>query len=203
MNYHLELDPEKVLECYYDNVHYYELWKPIDEYESTYQISTFGRVLSLKWNKKRILQAGISGRGYLKVGLSKNSITKGYYIHTLVSVMFLNHVSNGNKGLVIDHKDDIKINNFYKNLQSISNRDNLIRGIKNKTSKYTGVYLVMSSGAWISVIAINKTTIHLIHSKSEEKAHCFYQIALKNKYLFLGNKKDFRLKIKSIYNSGR
>ena len=50
-----------------------EIWKDIEGYEGLYQVSSFGRVKSLKHYKKdKILKERVTGNGYLSVALFRN-----------------------------------------------------------------------------------------------------------------------------------
>lgn len=80
-----------------------EIWKDIEGYEGLYQVSNYGNVKSVErkiWNGKgyrisreRVLSPG-NVCGYMYVGLSKNDIRKGYYIHRLVAEAFLPNPCN-------------------------------------------------------------------------------------------------------------
>jgi hypothetical protein len=64
-----------------------EIWKPIKDYESLYDISTFGRVKSLKWGKEKILNPKKDKKGYFNVCLFKGckrkySHHKGWKVKT-------------------------------------------------------------------------------------------------------------------------
>ena len=56
-----------------------EIWKNIENYEGLYQVSTWGRVKSLKYNhtnKEKLLKQYKNKDDYLKVVLCKNGIRK-------------------------------------------------------------------------------------------------------------------------------
>lgn len=94
-----------------------EVWKEIEGFEGLYQISTLGRVKSLKRkyvSKDRILKAKTDKDGYLIVNLSKNNIDNTLRIHKLVALHF---IKNPNKFTVINHKDENKKNNSVENLE--------------------------------------------------------------------------------------
>ena len=98
---HKSLDINKVLTCIYEGVRYFEEWKPVNNYEKEYQISSFGRVKSLERYvnarhgkrivKEKILKSNIYGRGYLHIRLFKDCIGETIKIHHLVSAAFHNH----------------------------------------------------------------------------------------------------------------
>lgn len=59
-----------------------EVWKDIEGYEGYYQVSTHGRVKSVRHD--RILKTGRSGSGWLMVTLSKKGETKTKSVKTLI-----------------------------------------------------------------------------------------------------------------------
>lgn len=160
-----------------------EIWKDIPDYEGYYQVSNYGRVKSLsryQSRKERILKQQISPEGYLSVGLQVFKKNKRFQTHQLVAITFLNHKPCGHKRIV-DHKDNISLNNRSDNLQIISNRENSSKDkkhIEKKTSKYVGVSWKTSRNKWRSVIYHNKKETHLGFFTSEEEAHKQYQKAL-------------------------
>ena len=132
-----------------------ETWKDIVGYEGTYMVSDHGRVKSLKWGKERILKQTLTS-GYLAVNLSKEGKQKRGVVHVEVAKAFLNHVSCGNK-LVVDHKNEITVDNRLENLQIITQRENRDRSIdKTKTSsQYRGVTWDKGTNKWMAQIRFN------------------------------------------------
>jgi len=68
----------------------------------------------------RPLSNNIDRKGYVRVGLGKNSIA----LHTLLAKQYLNYDENK----TIDHIDGNKLNNSLNNLQIISNEKNISKG---------------------------------------------------------------------------
>lgn len=158
-----------------------EIWKDIPEFEGLYQVSNLGRIKSFKLNKETILKPVIKYTGYSQISLVKNGVTYAKRIHQLVVLAFLNHKPNVKIDLVIDHINNVKSDNRLENLQIITNRENLSKDVKNKTSKYTGVCWDKQSKKWHSTISYNKKRYHLGFFKCELKAHYIY---LKNLKMF-------------------
>ena len=92
-----------------------EIWKPIFEYEDSYEVSNLGRVKSIKFNKEKILKPGFDSYGYQHVSLHKNKrgITKK--IHRLVMLTFKNHLNF--EGAQVNHINGSKIDNRLDNLE--------------------------------------------------------------------------------------
>jgi len=172
-----------------------EIWKDITDYEGYYQISNFGRVKSLnrialrKRNgiyhnyhvKGKILSNCVGIYGYYNVKLRKNRILKTHEIHRLVWDAFGNRNRNGHK-LEIDHIDNNPKNSNINNLQLLTHRENLIKGIdKTKTSsKYIGVTWRKRQKSWEANIYINGESKYLGLYKNEIEASDAYKNELKN-----------------------
>ncbi len=140
-----------------------EIWKDIPGYKGRYQVSSIGRVKSLKRlmnlhnsNKKRVVHEKIlkpSSIGYLRVVFSTNGVYETYQVHQLVAMAFLGHKLSG-MSAVIDHIDNNPLNNNVENLQIVSHRKNTSKD-KKGTSKYTGVSWSKRENKWESCIYYN------------------------------------------------
>lgn len=97
-----------------------EEWKGIVGYED-YEVSTYGRVKSYKYNNPILLRQD-TRCGYKSVVLSKNGKTKHFTIHELVYFTFSGLQKEPNK--IIDHIDGNKENNSFSNLRYISQSEN-------------------------------------------------------------------------------
>ncbi len=155
-----------------------EVWKPIKDYEGIYEVSSLGRVKSLKFNKQRILKAILNKDGYLISNLCVNGKTKMFCNHQLVAMAFLGHEPCGFE-LVVDHKNDDKIDNRLENLQVVTQRFNIYKTQNNYTSKYKGVSFCKEHNKWRARIEINGKSKHLGRFFTEEEASLAYQNKLK------------------------
>lgn len=104
-----------------------EIFKTIDSYKGysfpNYQISNYGKIKNTKTNKF-LIPPIVNGYYYISLYNSKNKrIT--CKIHRLVAHFFIAK-DNGNNKLVVNHKDEKTLNNYYKNLEWSSNRDNIV-----------------------------------------------------------------------------
>lgn len=115
-----------------------EVWKEIEGCEGLYEISSFGRVKSLRsWNghkyveRERILNAYTQrvDEGYSRkvVTLSKNKKRKQYKVHRLVANAF---ILNPNNYPVINHKDGNTFNNHSDNLEWCTQKKNVQHAIE-------------------------------------------------------------------------
>ena len=86
-----------------------------------YLASKSGQILSLKWNKRRILKLNNNCWGYLVFNFYENNKKRQYFVHRFVYECFKGTIP---KGMHTDHCDNNKKNNSIKNLQLLSPREN-------------------------------------------------------------------------------
>ncbi|QAU05470.1 HNH homing endonuclease [Klebsiella phage K1-ULIP33] len=88
-----------------------EIWKVISEFPD-YAVSSHGRVKSLRYN--RIMSGGLDADGYVVVTLRSNKKPKTQKVHRLVATAF---ISNPLCLPEVNHKSEIKTDNFVQNLE--------------------------------------------------------------------------------------
>lgn len=93
-----------------------ERWRRIRGYRD-YLVSSLGRVLSLKYDKKRILLPGTEGGGYRNVVLCKYGTRATFLVHRLVAIAF---IANNKNLPQVNHKDGNKSNNAIDNLEWVT-----------------------------------------------------------------------------------
>lgn len=176
-----------------------EIFKVITEYPD-YQVSNFGRIKSLKCGKERILKQVIDSSGYYQVNFYKDKKRKNFTVHKLVAMTFLNHIPNGHE-IIIDHKNENKLDNRLENLQLISHRKNISKSflINDKlSSSFTGVSWFKRDRKWKVHIQINKKIIHLGYFEDEIEASKIYQKSIELMDQYTGCNKTFRVLVKSF-----
>lgn len=143
-----------------------EEWRDISGFVGAYQISSLGRVRSLRrivldnMGRERIVKSKILHRnkrkdGRTKVQLSNNGVDKTYIVSHLVAGAFLGHVKDGKKD--IDHIDRNRANDCALNLRIATRAQNLWNAsIKStNTSGIKGVSWNKASCKWVAYICHN------------------------------------------------
>ena len=104
-----------------------EIWRDVKGYEGVYQVSSFGRVKRVKTN--RVLKGCKDNRGYLRVNLSKDSVTSTNTLHRLVAEAFITNQENKPD---VNHIDEDKTNNSINNLEWSTRKENCNYGTRNE-----------------------------------------------------------------------
>lgn len=104
-----------------------EIWKDIKGYEGLYQVSNYGNVKSLRSGKN--LSLAYDSKKYLTAHLCVNGKGKRIRVHRLVALSFVPNLSGFSQ---VNHIDENKENNNYKNLEWCNNKYNSNHGTRNK-----------------------------------------------------------------------
>lgn len=129
-----------------------EIFRDISGYEGLYQVSNFGNVKRLEYQrynkmtktyskyKEHNLKLLLNNNGYKIVNLCKNGITKLTLVHRLVAQAFIKNTNNYN---CINHIDGNKTNNNIENLEWCTYKENIQHAYRtglNKKSKEVNQY---------------------------------------------------------------
>lgn len=153
-----------------------EIWKAIPGYEGLYEMTADGRVRSLNYygKKDKIHEMKqVLNSDYLVVGLYKEGKRKYFGIHVLLAMTFLGHIPDGHT-LVVDHINNIQLDNRIENLQIITHRENTSKDTKRNLP--TGVYT--NRNKFVSKIKIQGKQKCLGSFSTPEQASAAYQKAL-------------------------
>lgn len=144
-----------------------EKWKDIPTFEGEYMVSNLGNVKSIRFNKEKVLKQGIQTQGYCIVDLKGKSCK----VHSLVIWAFKGIAPTGKvSDFVIDHIDNNKSNNALSNLNIISHRENITKGLKP-----SGARLDKRTGKWLSKIKKNGKVKYLGSFLTKEEAELRYK----------------------------
>lgn len=129
-----------------------EIWKDIPDWENLYQISSIGRIKSVRYNKFRKSVIGI--RGYHTISLWNKRFNQTLYVHRLLAQLF---IENPDNKTCVNHKDGNKLNNNLNNLEWVTYSEN------NKHAFDTGLKISNNKFGTQSKRGIfNKTDLHEI-----------------------------------------
>jgi hypothetical protein len=97
-----------------------EQWKDVVGFEGFYKVSNYGKVFSQV--SKRNIKIKIERNGYARAHLWRNGVVTCFLVHKLVAESF---IGPRPKGLDINHIDAKRSNNFVKNLEYITRKENV------------------------------------------------------------------------------
>lgn len=88
-------------------------------------VSPYGTIFNVKTNR---YIGAVSNRGYYKISIKDHIANKIRHIsiHRLVYLIYIGDIQD-----TINHKDLNRLNNFYKNLEDVTNKENTKHAIEN------------------------------------------------------------------------
>lgn len=106
-----------------------EKWLPFPGYDLFYEISNFGRVISIERViknglriQKKLMKLRTARHGYLLVWLSENGRRKGFSVHRAVAKAFVPNLKDYPE---VNHIDGNKLNNHAGNLEWCTRGENI------------------------------------------------------------------------------
>ena len=166
------------------------MWKPIENYNSLYEVNEKGEVRSLyHWNghkyekrkKPYILKQTNTTTGYKKVELAKDGKKKSLKVHRLVANAFIPNPMNKP---YINHIDGNPINNCVENLEWCTQHENVVHAYETGLKKISHI-----TKEELQRYVENGVTFHQIMKKehiSVKRLQNYYKIYgvrnLSNKY---------------------
>lgn len=100
-----------------------EIWKPIKDYEQTYEVSSMGRIR--RRSDGKVLALAMHPTGYLLCTLAKNGTQTSVRVHRIVAEAFIPKVPGKD---IVNHKDEVKHHNWVSNLEWVDVSENLHYG---------------------------------------------------------------------------
>ena len=166
------------------------MWKPIENYNSLYEVNEKGEIRSLyHWNghkyekrkKPYILKQSNTTTGYKKVELAKDGKKKSLRVHRLVAIAFIPNPMNKP---YINHIDGNRINNCVENLEWCTQHENVVHAYETGLNKISHI-----TKEELQKYVKNGLTFHQIMKKehiSVKRLQNYYKIYgvrnLSNKY---------------------
>ena len=131
---------------YLENVKYGLKFEHLISFE--YMISTKGRILTLfmREGKYKVLKGDVTNHGYRKQELRVNRKIYRLKPHRTLSSTFIpkpSHYKQGINRLVVNHKDLIKLNNHFTNLEWCTQQENTIHQYiehENKNAYFNSIF---------------------------------------------------------------
>jgi hypothetical protein len=145
-----------------------EIWREVEDFKGSYQVSSYGRVISIKKGKEKVLKIPVSKHGYCFINLINGKQRKFYRINRLVALTF---IPNPENKTIVNHIDRCKTNNNVSNLEWVTSSENTLHWIKDYPE---GVRKQRRPSIYLSTINTIKENLN-----SDASVEDFYQEIIK------------------------
>lgn len=166
-----------------------EIYKPIPEYETQYQVSNLGNVKSLAKNGKKdtiLKQERNRSKSvfYRRVTLCKNGDIKRFQVHRLVALTFIPNPENKPQ---VNHIDNNTENNCIDNLEWCTGKENMEHSAKQ--GRQEGI---QENATELAAIANRKAgqikwEAYIGHNMNGRILHSIFREETKTKVIWKGN----------------
>lgn len=106
-----------------------EFWFDIPDYNGDYQVSSHGRIRSLKRKEPRILKCSTNNWGYRIVCLCKDGVMTFHSVHRLIADCYV-YNPDPSYYTEVNHINEIKTDNRPDNLEWVTSKENSNHGTK-------------------------------------------------------------------------
>jgi hypothetical protein len=103
-----------------------EIWSAIPDFPNT-EVSSIGRIRSLFGGGCKLRSQQTNSHGYKVIKLQNKDRIKNFKVHVLVAGAF---VGPNPGGLDVNHKDGVKANNVFTNLEYMTRSENCKHGFR-------------------------------------------------------------------------
>lgn len=149
----------------------------IDEFQG-YYANKSGIIYSTHRKGFKIMSGREDKDGYIEICFRTKNGKKYRRAHRIIAAMFVDGRTETKK--IVNHIDKNVKNNNYKNLEWVTNRDNINHGnlTINMSSNFTGVYFCNRNSKWASNVDINGKKFWVGYFNTEKEAASSYNYVL-------------------------
>lgn len=134
-------------------------------FDRHYTITEYGDVYSYSKYDRKLMRQSTTGKGYKSVCLKRHGRNVVKLVHRLVAMAYVVGYKNG---LQVNHKDGVKANNLYTNLEWVTPKENSLH------SRRIGLY--DNKGRKHSMAKLNELNVMNIRAVAETGAMNYVEL---------------------------